>query len=132
MMKHFRDIISRVDKDLVSHLEHSQIDLQQITFRWFNCLLTRELNYESLIRVWDTCIAEEDGFSVFLVYFCVVLLTRHSQRIKGMEIQDIMALFGNPKGSFGLLTVREIEGIISEAFVLKSLFHSSPNHLNSC
>ena len=132
MMKHFRDVMYRVDKALVNHLEDSHVDLQQISFKWFNCFLTRELNYESLIRVWDTCLAEEDGFSVFLVYFCVVLVIRHSKQLQQSEFQDIMTLLSNSRELFGHLTVREVDAIISEAFVFKSLFHSSPSHLNSC
>jgi len=131
MMKHFRDVILRIDRDLFNHLENAQIDIQQISFRWFNCLFTRELSYQCLVRLWDTCIAEDDGFSVFLVYFCTVLVTRRSQQIKKMDFQEIMALFGNSLDSFGVTNVRDVEAIISEAFVLKTLFHSSPNHLNS-
>lgn len=124
-----KDIVQRVDPDLSSHLLDEQVELMQISFRWFNCLLTREFNIKGILRVWDTCIAEEEGFSVFLVYLCAVMLTKLSVEMKKLDFQGIMMLMS--KLPFTSYEVADIETLLSEAFVLKSLFHSSPNHLVS-
>lgn len=129
MMRHFKDIIRRLDQDLSNHLESQQIDLEQLSFRWFNCLLAREFGYRSLLRIWDTCIAEEDGFNVFLVYFCAVLIRNKSAKLRCMEFQQIMSFFTPSDKPIDLPDINELEANISEAFVLKTLFHSSPNHL---
>lgn len=124
-----REIIQRVDPDLADHFEQEQIDIMQISFRWFNCLLTREFNIKGIMRVWDTCISEEEGFSVYLVYLCAVMLTKMSADMKKLDFQGIMMLMSkNPYSSY---EVANIETLLSEAFVLKSLFHTSPHHLAS-
>ena len=38
--------------------------MAHFAFRWVNCLLTRELPLQSLIRLWDTCLSEDSGFEV--------------------------------------------------------------------
>lgn len=82
----------------------------------------------SLLRIWDTCIAEMNGFSVFMVYFCAVVLIKLSSELKRSDFQGIVVIMsqGNQTSNFDVETV---ETLLSEAFVMKSLFHSSPSHL---
>jgi len=132
MMKHFRDLVKRVDNgELLDYLDSQQVDLTQLSFRWFNCLLVRELDYQALVRVWDTCIAEEDGFSVFMVYFCTAWIKGQTEQLKRMDCQQIMEFFGGSCIAFAIQDTKRAEVMLAEAFVLKSLFHSSPNHLSS-
>jgi hypothetical protein len=122
-----KEIIQRVDPDLGDHFSSEQVDFMQISFRWFNCLLTREFNIKGILRVWDTCIAEEEGFSVFLTYICAVMITRMSADMKKLDFQGIMMMIS--KSPFNSYEFEAIETLLSEAFVLKSLFHKSPNHI---
>jgi hypothetical protein len=45
----------------VTHLEGNGVEFYQFAFRWMNCLLMRELPFQLVIRLWDTCLAERDG-----------------------------------------------------------------------
>ncbi len=131
MMRHFKELVNRIDSgSLLQYLDSHQIDLTQISFRWFNCLLVRELDYQSLIRVWDTCIAEEDGFSVFMVYFCVAWIKGQTDRLKLMDSEQLLDFFSGSCLAPAIKDTKRAESMLSEAFVLKALFHSSPHHLS--
>lgn len=51
--------------ELAHHLEAEGISFLQLSFRWMNCLLMRELPLRSVVRLWDTYMAESDGFDTF-------------------------------------------------------------------
>ncbi len=86
-------LLRRVDADLHKHLDEVGVLLLQVTFRWINCLLVRELPMRCAIRLWDTCLAEERGFRTFF------------------WADD------------------EVETLLSEAYILSTLFRSAPAHL---
>ena len=97
--------------------------------RWMNCLLMREFSLKNIIRLWDTYMSEGvDGFSSFHLYVCVALLTKWSKDIKEMDFQSAMTFLQNPPShNWGF---KDIELILSEAYVWKSLFHNSTNHFS--
>lgn len=123
-----KEIIRRIDEKLFLHLEEQGLDFLQFSFRWFNCLLLREFPLPCVIRLWDTYIAEpSEGFSTFHVYVCAVFLIYWSPQLKQMDFQQLMLFLRKlPTGKW---RTQEIETLLAEAFVLKSLFHSSPKHL---
>eukprot|EP00921_Rhytidocystis_pertsovi_P016086 GHVQ01025412.1.p1 GENE.GHVQ01025412.1~~GHVQ01025412.1.p1 ORF type:complete len:355 (-),score=45.21 GHVQ01025412.1:299-1363(-) len=123
-----RDIVKRVDEPLYAHLETQGLDFLQFSFRWMNCLLMREFPMCCVIRLWDTYIAEQaEGFSVFHVYVCAVFLVYWSNQLKMMDFQQIMIFMQNfPTDKWN---TQEMETLLAEAYVLKTLFHSSPKHL---
>ncbi|KAH8071393.1 hypothetical protein JL721_4369 [Aureococcus anophagefferens] len=87
-------LLRRVDADLHKHLDDVGVLLLQVTFRWINCLLTRELPMKALIRLWDTCLAEPDGFSSFFPYVCAAFLCHFAETIRNMESEDISSQVG--------------------------------------
>ena len=51
----------------------SGLQFIQFAFRWMNCLLMRELPLIHIVRLWDTYLAMEDGFSKVLTStLCIV------------------------------------------------------------
>ncbi|CAK9070637.1 GTPase-activating protein gyp1 (GAP for ypt1) [Durusdinium trenchii] len=129
MVAKLREIVHRIDQKLYDHLEEQGLDFLQLSFRWMNCLLLREFPFPCVIRLWDTYIAEPlEGFSSFHVYVCAVFLIYWSPQLKQMDYQQLMLFM--QKLPTGKWRNQEIETLLAEAFVLKSLFHSSPNHLN--
>jgi hypothetical protein len=94
-----------------------------------NCFLLRELPLRSILRLWDTYIAEEiGGFENFHVYVCVVLLKTFKDKVMPMEFQDILLFLQNlPTLDWG---EDEVEPILSQAFILSTLFENSPSHLS--
>eukprot|EP01066_Platyproteum_vivax_P009378 Platyproteum_vivax@DN4118_c0_g1_i1.p1 len=129
MVTKLRDIVHRIDESLYTHLEEEGIDFMAVAFRWMNCFLMREMPLRCSIRLWDAYIAEQNGhgFSTFHIYLCAVFLLFWSPQMKRMDFQQLMLFVqGFPTSHW---TSQEIETLLAEAWVLKSLFHQAPNHL---
>ncbi|KAI1332751.1 GTPase-activating protein gyp1 [Xylariaceae sp. FL0255] len=122
-----RDLTARIDGGLAKHLEHEQVEFIQFSFRWMNCLLMREISVRNTIRMWDTYLAEEQGFSEFHLYVCAAFLVKWSSKLVKMDFQEIMMfLQALPTRDW---TEKDIELLLSEAFIWQSLFKNSVAHL---
>jgi hypothetical protein len=66
---------------LHKHLQAHGVDYLQFSFRWMNNLLTRELPLYCTIRLWDTYLAESDGFAVFQLYVCAAFLLHWREQL---------------------------------------------------
>jgi hypothetical protein len=104
-VKALRDLTKRIDAGLAKHLESEGVEFMQFSFRWMNCLLMREMNIKSTIRMWDTYMvscstklpidcslthlqqAEEQGFSRFHLYVCAAFLVKWTDRLLKMDFQ---------------------------------------------
>ncbi|EPX75155.1 GTPase activating protein Gyp1 [Schizosaccharomyces octosporus yFS286] len=127
-INNLRELTQRIDEPLVAHLQAEGVDFMQFSFRWMNCLLMRELSITNIIRMWDTYLAEgTQGFSEFHLYVCAAFLVKWSIGLQQMEFQDIlMFLQSIPTDSW---TVSDIEILLSEAFLWKSLYSGAGAHL---
>lgn len=113
---------------LFGHLQTQNIDFIQFAFRWMNCLLMREMSLKNVIRMWDTYLSEgPDGFSDFHVYVSAAFLVKWSEHLRKLEFQDIIMFLQSPPTKSW--KTKDIEMLLSEAFMWKSLFHNSPSHL---
>lgn len=122
-----RDLTARIDAGLAKHLEKEQVEFIQFSFRWMNCLLMREISVKNTIRMWDTYMAEEQGFSEFHLYVCAAFLVKWSDKLVKMDFQEIMMFLQSlPTGDW---TEKDIELLLSEAYIWQSLFKGSSAHL---
>ncbi|KAM4066007.1 rab-GTPase-TBC domain-containing protein [Hirsutella rhossiliensis] len=122
-----RDLTARIDSGLSKHLEHEGVEFIQFSFRWMNCLLMREISVKNTIRMWDTYLAEEQGFSEFHLYVCAALLVKWSDKLVKMDFQEIMMFLQSlPTKNW---TEKDIELLLSEAFIWQSLYKGSAAHL---
>eukprot|EP00747_Dinoflagellata_sp_TGD_P167048 gnl/TRDRNA2_/TRDRNA2_190805_c0_seq1.p1 gnl/TRDRNA2_/TRDRNA2_190805_c0~~gnl/TRDRNA2_/TRDRNA2_190805_c0_seq1.p1 ORF type:complete len:407 (+),score=70.87 gnl/TRDRNA2_/TRDRNA2_190805_c0_seq1:41-1222(+) len=139
MVLRLKEILMRVDEPLHLHLDANCIDLMHTAFRWITCLMVRELPVECCIRLWDTCIAESAlatgrgaasgsaGFEALFVYFCACFTAYFSKRLLSMDFEAITIFLQKmPTDSF---TEADVEVLLGEAYVLKSLFQQAPSHL---
>ncbi|KAI4089932.1 MAG: hypothetical protein LQ348_005821 [Seirophora lacunosa] len=124
-----KDLTTRIDSGLAKHLENEGVEFMQFSFRWVNCLLMREFSIHCIIRMWDTYLAEEQGFSDFHLYVCAAFLVKWSDQLMKKEFQDIMMfLQALPTRSW---TEKDVELLLSEAFIWQSLFRGSSAHLRN-
>ncbi|KAF1810772.1 RabGAP/TBC [Eremomyces bilateralis CBS 781.70] len=122
-----KDLTTRIDGALAKHLEREGVEFIQFSFRWMNCLLMREISVKNTIRMWDTYLAEERGFSDFHLYVCAAFLVKWSDKLLKMDFQEIMMfLQALPTREW---TEKDVELLLSEAFIWKSLFSGSRAHL---
>ncbi len=70
---------------LGKHLESMDLKFMQFAFRWMNCLLLRELPLHIVLRLWDTCLSEPQGFDDFHVYVCTAMLLRFSKTLRELD-----------------------------------------------
>lgn len=148
MVQRLKEIIRRIDSPLANHLESNGVDLLHTSLRWITCLMVRELPIGSCVRLWDTLIAESvqlvsaqprvgrsgdacggsPGFEALLVYFCACFTAYFSSRLQQMDFEAMTFFFQDlPTDNF---RDSEVEVLLGEAFVLKSLFQQAPRHLN--
>ncbi|KAL2055759.1 hypothetical protein ABVK25_004003 [Lepraria finkii] len=124
-----RDLTTRIDSGLAKHLESEGVEFMQFSFRWMNCLLMREVSVRNTIRMWDTYMAEEQGFSDFHLYVCAAFLVKWSEQLVKMDFQEIMMfLQALPTRDW---TEKDIELLLSEAYIWQSLFRGSSAHLRN-
>jgi len=139
------ELVARIDAPLHHHLNEQGLQFIQFAFRWMNCLLMRELSLDLILRVWDTYLAEHcaadsigsytgsdssassDGFAVLHVYTCAALLKHFSSELLAMEFGDLVTFLQHlPTTGW---SSKEVELLLSQAYVFKSHYHASPAHL---
>ncbi|CCJ29520.1 unnamed protein product [Pneumocystis jirovecii] len=123
-----KELTARIDYPLSVHLEKQGVEYIQFSFRWMNCILMREISVKNTIRMWDTYLAEgQSAFSDFHVYVCAALLVKWSSRLLKMDFQEIIIFLQSlPTQNW---TYKDIEILLSEAFLWKSLFSGAKAHL---
>lgn len=126
-VKRIAELVARIDAPLAAHLESENVEFMQFAFRWMNCLLMREISVQNTIRMWDTYLSEgTEAFSQFHLYVCSAFLVKWSQQLREMDFQGIiMFLQSLPTQNWG---DHEIEMLLSEAFVLNSIWHNAQSH----
>ena len=127
-VKDLRNLISKIDIELLEHFDEEGIEFLQFSFRWINCLLMRELRLDLIVRMWDTYLSEYPlGFNNFHVYVCAAFLIKFSDELKKKDFQEIIIFLQNPPTAEW--TERDIEMILSEAFIWQSLYKNASAHL---
>jgi hypothetical protein len=124
-----QEIVQRIDTKLYEHLQAQDVEMLQFAFRWFNCALVREFEMSLVFRLWDALLSEQEGFSKFMIYICAALILKWADRLKKSNFQDIILLLQNlPTSTW---TERDLEELLSQAYVYYNYFANSPNHLRS-
>ncbi|KAJ1783517.1 GTPase-activating protein [Coemansia sp. RSA 2399] len=124
-----KELVARIDGPLAAHLDSECVEFIQFAFRWCNCLLMREMNLASTIRMWDTYLAEPDGFSDFHTYVCAAFLLKWTKELQRLDFQKLMMFLQNPPTESWC--VKDVELLLSEAYMYKCLYHNSPSHYST-
>lgn len=67
-------------------------------------------------------------FDGFHVYLCAALLLKFASQLKVMKFQELVTFVQKlPTRDW---KVKDVEELLAQAFVYKSLFESSPSHLS--
>lgn len=123
-----RNLVARIDADLLRHLDTEGVQFLQFAFRWMNCLLMREMSVDLVVRMWDTYLSEVPlGFNAFHVYVCAAFLVRFSSDVKDRDFQEILLFLQSPPTSSW--SERDVELMLSEAYIWQSLYKNAAAHL---
>ncbi|BFG29203.1 hypothetical protein CerSpe_154770 [Prunus speciosa] len=124
-----KEVVRRIDEPVSRHVEEQGLEFLQFAFRWFNCLLIREIPFHLISRLWDTYLSEGDALPDFLVYIFASFLLTWSDELLKLDFQElVMFLQHLPTNNW---THQELEMVLSRAFMWHSMFKSSPRHLAS-
>ncbi|XP_062082275.1 GTPase-activating protein GYP1 isoform X2 [Humulus lupulus] len=124
-----KELVRRIDEPVSKHMEEQGLEFLQFAFRWFNCLLIREIPFHLVTRLWDTYLAEGDALPDFLVYIFASFLLTWSDELQKLDFQElVMFLQHLPTQNW---THQELEMVLSRAYMWHSMFNSSPSHLAS-
>lgn len=127
MVHKLSELIRRVDDPLYEHLQYQDALFIQFSFRWMNCLLMREFSLPLVIRIWDTYFSELESLGSFHIYVCAAFLHQFSKQLIQLEFQDIMLFLKSPPTD--KWTWQDVEMMISQAYLWRTLFENSPKHL---
>jgi len=130
-IRQLEELLKRVDLKLHSHIVGHDVQYLQFSFRWMNNLLLRELPLNATIRLWDTYLAEPDGFSKFHLYVCAAFLSRWKSELEQKkDFQGILLFIQNvPTAKWH---DKDISMLVAEAYKLKYMFADAPSHLTEC
>ncbi|XP_020216988.1 TBC1 domain family member 22B isoform X2 [Cajanus cajan] len=124
-----KELVRRIDEPVLQHVEDQGLEFLQFAFRWFNCLLIREIPFHLVTRLWDTYLAEGDALPDFLVYISASFFLTWSDNLQKLDFQELVLFLQHlPTQNW---THQELEMVLSRAFMWHSMFNNSPNHLAS-
>ncbi|XP_058184416.1 GTPase-activating protein GYP1 [Rhododendron vialii] len=124
-----KELVRRIDEPVSRHIEEQGLEFLQFAFRWFNCLLIREIPFHLVTRLWDTYLAEGDALPDFLVYIFASFLLTWSDKIQKLDFQEmVMFLQHLPTENWNHV---ELEMVLSRAYMWHTMFKSSPSHFSS-
>ena len=129
-VKQLEELVRRIDAGLHNHLVGNDVAYLQFAFRWMNNLLMRELPIRATVRLWDTYLAQSDGFSHFHLYVCAAFLIRwKAELMKKTDFHTLLMFLQNlPTNKWG---DSDIDLLVAEAYRLSYLFAGAPSHLSS-
>lgn len=128
-VKDLENLTGRIDEQLKEHIIQEGVDFMQFSFRWMNCLLMREFKMDLIVRMWDTYISEfPTGFSEFHVYVCCAFLMKFSDELKELKFQEIIINLQDTTKTHNW-QVKDLELILSEAYIWQSLYKDATAHL---
>jgi len=130
-IRQLEELQKRVDLTLHTHIVNRDVQYLQFSFRWMNNLLLRELPLNATIRLWDTYLAEPDGFSKFHLYVCAAFLKRWKTELEQKkDFQGILLFIQNvPTAKWN---DKDISLLVADAYQLKYMFADAPSHLTEC
>jgi len=128
MIYKLKELTQRLDAPLHKHFEEEKLQYFQFSFRWMNCLMTRELPLQLVVRVWDTYLSEGEAFASLHVYLCTAFLNHFSQELCTMDFPGLMKYLQNlPTQQWDEV---KIEILLSQAYVWRNAYQDS-KHLQS-
>lgn len=85
----FSQLLLQIDPDIYYHLQEQTVNPQFFSLRWLMLLLSQEFELDSVIRLWDTLLADSERF-VFLNYVCVAMVQIKKDIIMDGEFSECM------------------------------------------
>eukprot|EP01132_Coremiostelium_polycephalum_P007734 gene7734-9511_t len=96
MMKRLEALVRESNEELYKHLKRQDIDFSHFSFRWMVCFLTRDLNIQSGILLWDSYMCDNQGFSLLHICFCAQLLANWTNDLLTKDFMEMVQFLQKP------------------------------------
>jgi TBC1 domain family member 13 len=93
-IRRFERLLRKVDQEVWTHLERQSINPQFYSFRWITLLLSQEFDLPDVLRLWDSCFADENRFD-FFYFVCVGMLSYMREDILDGDFASNLKLLQN-------------------------------------
>lgn len=124
-----KELVRRIDEQTSQHLEAEGVEFLSFSFRWVNCLLLREVPFSLCGRLWDTYLAEGPRLREFLTYVLAAFLLTWGDQLKTMDFQELIMFL--QKAPTQAWTDKDVELVLSQAYMWRASFNDAPSHLNN-
>ena len=115
-----KEVIKRVDPDLLEHFENEGIDFYHMYFKWVTCLLLRQFSVKIGLRLFDTYLADENNYFGFSLYILAAIILKFSKKFKKMNFEEMMIFQQNmPTKEW---QEEDLATVIAEAYVYQNYF----------
>ncbi|KAI8389347.1 rab-GTPase-TBC domain-containing protein [Blakeslea trispora] len=107
----FMTLFRYVLPDLRNYFEEEEVDLNEFTTSWLQHLLSREMKFENLIRLWDSYFAMPDPLE-FHPYVCLAILRNARENLEDLEQSEIRTMLLR-------LPYMDMRPVLAEAYNLR-------------
>ncbi|KJE94411.1 hypothetical protein CAOG_05054 [Capsaspora owczarzaki ATCC 30864] len=83
-------VFRATQSELYSHFEQEELEPNEWAVPWLQSLLAKELPLSCVVRLWDTYLAQDDGFALH-PYVCLAILAYCKETIEELEYADLLA-----------------------------------------
>lgn len=116
-----KEVINRVDPELLVHFEEKEIDFYHMYFKWVTCLLLRQFSVKIGLRLFDTYISDENNYFQFSLYILAAIILKYSKKFKKMNFEEMMIYQQNmPTKDW---SEEDLATVIAEAYVYQNYFN---------
>ncbi|KAI8091402.1 rab-GTPase-TBC domain-containing protein [Gilbertella persicaria] len=107
----FMTLFRYVLPDLRNYFEEEEVDLNEFTTSWLQHLLSKEMKFENLIRLWDSYFAMPDPLE-FHPFVCLAILRNARENLEDLEQSEIRTMLLR-------LPYMDMRPILAEAYNLR-------------
>jgi TBC1 domain family member 13 len=106
-LESIQGILQRTDYQIYVQFKKKKVNLEFFMLRWAMLLLSTEFEINSILRLWDSLLADYERFH-FFKYVCVALIIYMKSHIIGHEFPDILKKMQNLPTDINVLEVIRI------------------------
>lgn len=110
-LKNLFNMLKVFDRDLFTHLQNENVELQYFAFRWYTLFFTQEFEMPDILRLWDSLLSEDEKFD-FINMICIAIIKMKRQEILQNDFAGIMLTIQN-------FETIEVENIIKYGLELR-------------
>ncbi|CAO0803037.1 unnamed protein product [Mucor circinelloides] len=107
----FMTLFRYVLPDLRNYFEEEEVDLNEFTTSWLQYLLSKEMKFDNLVRLWDSYFSMPDPLE-FHPFVCLAILRNARENLEDLEQSEIRTMLLR-------LPFMDMQPIIAEAYNLR-------------